>query len=221
MEVWVTTKNASQNNKVGLSQHRIAQLAKHGKIVAKKVGAKKYLVKITLNDEHWELVKMPPNKMEQVSATEGLPKVNATNQEKLEPHLQKLAEIAEILAHHAQRLKKYKGNKDVRVMGDVLHHLKFYYYEKSDGKEVNGAIVGEGTDPTGELRYEEQHPIKPFLAQSLYNHYVHKFGALPFQKWEQLSIDNVSTELINNLNLLAHSGLKLCASCPICKELME
>jgi len=56
MEDWVTTKQASEVKKVGLTAHRIAQLAKQGKIISRRVGLKKWHVLVTFNDGNWELV---------------------------------------------------------------------------------------------------------------------------------------------------------------------
>lgn len=58
MVEWVTTKDASLIKKVPLSQHRIAELARQGEIVAQRAGKKKWLVKVTLKDEMWGLVKL-------------------------------------------------------------------------------------------------------------------------------------------------------------------
>lgn len=64
--------------------------------------------------------------------------------------------------------------------------------------------------------------VDRYLAEWLYFHYVRRFGTLPFQKWEQLSIDNVSTELIDDLNLMANvGGLEWCMDCPFCKEIKK
>ena len=55
-ENWVTTREAAKIKKVGLSQHRIAALANQGKIVAKRAGIKKWLIKVKLVDNKYELV---------------------------------------------------------------------------------------------------------------------------------------------------------------------
>ncbi len=56
MDEWVTTKEASEVKKVGLTAHRIAELARQGEIVAHRAGKKKLIVKVTFKDKKWELV---------------------------------------------------------------------------------------------------------------------------------------------------------------------
>lgn len=132
---------------------------------------------------------------------------------RLMKHLDELAETADILAQHAQRLIRYKDDDDIEAMGDVLGHLSFW-------RKSNRTIVEEGTDPTGEIEYESRHPIDPYLANWLYIHYDYRFGKLPFEKWNQLSTLNVTGEILDNLKLLAHAGLKPCPNCPACKEII-
>ena len=137
-----------------------------------------------------------------------------TSDPRLMKHLNELAETADILAHHVRRLIRYKDYEDIDAMGDILGHLTFW-------RKSNGTIVTEGTDPIGEFRYEEEHPVDPHQARWLYIHYDHRFGKPPFEEWNQLSTGNVTLEIVDNLKLLAHSGLKRCPNCPICKEIMD
>lgn len=132
----------------------------------------------------------------------------------MELHLAQLANIAEILAHQVNRLVRYKDDDDIEAMGDVLGHLSFW-------RKSNRAKVTEGTDPIEQFRYENQHPVDPHLAQWLYIHYEHRFGKPLFKEWNQLSTGNVSSEMVDNLKLLAHGGLKPCPNCPICEEIMD
>ena len=53
---WVTTENASEIKKVGLGSHQIARLARQGSIEAKRLGKKKWLVKVALIDNNYKLV---------------------------------------------------------------------------------------------------------------------------------------------------------------------
>lgn len=129
-------------------------------------------------------------------------------------HLDELAETADILAHHLQRLLRYKDDDDIEAMGDVFGHLKFW-------RKSNGTIVSEGTDPTKEFEYENQHPVTPHLARWLYIHYEHRFDRPHFNEWNQLSMGNVTCEIIDNLQFLAGGGLKLCLNCPICKDIAD
>ena len=72
MDDWVTTKEASLIKKVGLTQHRIAELARQGEVVARKAGKKKWCVKVILNNGKYELVKpMALGETEQVSLPVG------------------------------------------------------------------------------------------------------------------------------------------------------
>ena len=136
------------------------------------------------------------------------------NQKELEKHLDELAETAGVLAHHAQRFILYKDDDDIEAMGNVLGHLMFW-------RKSNGTIVEEGTDPVGEVTYETENPVDPHVASWLYTHYDHRFGKLPFEEWNQLSTQNVSGEILDNLKLLAHGSLKSCPNCPVCKEIID
>ena len=147
-----------------------------------------------------------------VKTVEQQPK-EVTTDPRLMKHLDELAETADILAHHAQRLIRYKDYKDIEAMGDVLGHLSFW-------RKSNRTIVEEGAYPTGEIEYENQHPIDPYLANWLYIHYYYRFGKLPFKKWNQLSTRNITGEILDNLKLLARAGLKPCPNCPACKEII-
>lgn len=132
----------------------------------------------------------------------------------LTKHLDELAETTNILAHQAQRLFRYKDNDYIEVTGDVFTHISFW--EKS-----NMTIVAEGGGPAAVFRYEKEHPVEPYMARCLYAHYEDKFGDLPFKGWNQLSTGNVTEEILDNLKLLAHGGLKPCSNCPICIEILE
>jgi len=52
-------------------------------------------------------------------------------------------------------------------------------------------------------------------------HCTHKFGELPFESWDEMTRENVSQKLLDNLKLLAYGGLKYCPTCPICKEIAD
>jgi len=138
----------------------------------------------------------------------------ATPDPRLMKHLDELAETADILAHHAQRLIRYKDDDGIEAMGDVFTHMSFW-------RKSNRTQVTEGTDPIGEFQYEEQHPVDPYQARWLYLHYDHRFGKPPFKEWNELSTGNVTYEIVDNLKFLAHGGLKPCPNCPICKEIMD
>ena len=133
---------------------------------------------------------------------------------RLKKHLDELAETTNILAHQAQRLFHYKDNDYIEVTGDVLTHISFW-------KKSNMTIVAEGSDPAAVFRYEKEHPVEPYMARCLYAHYEDRFGELPFKGWNQLSTGNVTEEILDNLKLLAHGGLKPCSNCPICMEILE
>jgi len=46
---------------------------------------------------------------------------------RLRKHLDELAETAETLAHHGQRLLRYKDNDNFEAVGDVFSHLSFWW----------------------------------------------------------------------------------------------
>lgn len=60
MKEWITTREASEVETIGLTQHRIAELARLGKIVADKTGEGKWLVKVTFNNGIRKLVEPKP-----------------------------------------------------------------------------------------------------------------------------------------------------------------
>ncbi len=68
MDEWATTKQAS--GKVFLTAHHIAELARHEKIVADRTGEKKWLVKVTLKDGKWELVRADKPKQKPANSTQ-------------------------------------------------------------------------------------------------------------------------------------------------------
>jgi hypothetical protein len=69
MDEWVTTEEAYKIKKVGLGQHRIADLARKGKIACDRVGDKKWMVKVRLNNGKYELVYLDSGKNEVVNET--------------------------------------------------------------------------------------------------------------------------------------------------------
>jgi len=56
MDEWITIKEAAIIKKVGLSQHRIAELARQEKIVADRSGGKKWMVRVMLNNGKYDVV---------------------------------------------------------------------------------------------------------------------------------------------------------------------
>jgi len=132
----------------------------------------------------------------------------------MEFHLAQLANIAKILAHHAKRLIDYTDDDDIEDRGNVLGHLTLW-------RKLNNTKVTEGTSASDEHIYDEKHPIDPYLATCLYTHYIYRFGKLPFEKWNNLSMRNVRPKIVDNLERLAYAGLEPCPDCPICKEIMD
>ena len=131
---------------------------------------------------------------------------------RMERHLAQLANVAEILAHQVNRLVRYQDDHNIEAVGDVLEHLSFW--TKSDEMKVT-----EGTKPFEEMEYENQHPIDPYLAGCLYDHYENRFGKQRFEEWNQLSKRYVDRQIVDNLKLLASAGLKPCSSCKVCQEI--
>jgi len=150
---------------------------------------------------------------EQQKATTNAEVVPTFIQHQLEKHLDDLAQTAKILVHHCRRLLRYKDNGNVEAMGDVFSHLSFWW-------KPNQTILGpgEGIDPTREFRYENKHLIDPYLAKLLYIHYEGEFDKPPFKEWNQLSTENISREITDNLEYLAHGGLEPCPKCSICLQ---
>ena len=81
--------------------------------------------------------------------------------------------------------------------------------------------ISEGIDPLEEFEYENKHPVEPYLADCLYFHYEDTFGKMPFRTWKDLAMSNVTDRIVENLNLLAYGGLRVCLKCPICREVTK
>jgi len=133
---------------------------------------------------------------------------------RLMKHFDELAGTAKVLAHHAQRLLRYRDN-DVEAYGNIVVGLSFR-------RKTTGQRVSETVDPLEEFRYAKEHRVDPYLAECLFAHYEDTFGKSPFASWEQVTMENVAKELFTNLSLLSHSEhLRFCPSCPSCKAIKE
>ena len=132
----------------------------------------------------------------------------------LQQHFDRLARTADVIAHHVQRMLRYRDNMDIEVYGNIIDGLQLW------SKRTQGPL-SEGTDPLKESRSQEAHPIDTYLAKSLFTHYEHEFGKVSFRTWGNIQIENVTEKIADNLKLLAHGGLKFCPTCPICDKIMK
>ena len=204
MDQWVTTIEAANIKKVGFSQHHIAKLAREGKIVAKKAGEKKLLVKVALNNGTYELVKMPPTKTEYVSVTEAYPEA-PTNQKKLGQHLDELAQTASDLAKNMDKYLDRYGEGFESKVGKVIYGgwLEVDYY----------------TPPTGihdAFSVKMLNISKP-LALNLLSHIKEKFPELEkVNNWANLTSKELTYDLVARLTNIANKGIKIgsCKDCP-------
>lgn len=204
MDEWVTTKEASDVKKVGLTQHRIAEMARHREIVARKPGEKKWLVKVEFNNDKYELVKsMALEETKQAQrVTEQLSTEIGLNTP-LTEHFDQVSKTAKLLASRVQKLLYYRNSEDQLHVyeGNIVDGLRFF----------GSRLV---------LEEIEKKSIEPHLARCVFAHYEDKFAKLPYNYWEEVTMENVSQELADNLLRLAHSkGFKPCPTCPACQEI--
>ncbi len=201
MDGWVTTRDASK--KVGLTQHRIAERAKHEEIEYRRVGKKKYLVKVTFSNGIYELVeRIPPVQTGQAQVVTELPPKERSPDIRLREHFDQLAVNAEILASRVQKLTYYKGKnipyRQLPFRGNIIDGLRSYWASSKEVRETR---------------------IESSLARCVFVHYEHKFGKSPYGYWEDVTIENVSQELADNLLRLASSkAFEPCPKCPVCLE---
>ena len=95
MDQYISTKEAAKIKKVGLCQHRIAELARRGEIVAHRAGKKKWLVKVTSINGKYELVKvMALGETQQGSQIEAFSKLSESEKATVIVRLAKQAEQA-------------------------------------------------------------------------------------------------------------------------------
>lgn len=123
--------------------------------------------------------------------------------QRLNEHFDELAAVAKAYASRVQKL----------------------LYCKSEGAEyfVSGGNITDGLRVVGApfLDWEEiTGGIEPRLARCVFVHYEHKFGKSPYDHWEQVTKENVTQELADNLLRLANSrAFEPCPRCPVCVEL--
>ncbi|MFC1989442.1 hypothetical protein ACFLVW_02605 [Chloroflexota bacterium] len=162
-----------------------------------------------LRSDHEDIEQLAERTKEQRVPADEVTKQELISQER---HLGELAKIADILAYQVNKLLRYKDDGEVEVKGNIFGRLLVIM--KSNPSEV------VGLNSLKDLEYERQLPINKHLANWLYDHYEYRFGSQQFMGWDQLSRSNVSHEIIDNLNLLAHGGLKYCPNCKMCKEVL-
>ncbi len=194
---WVTTGDADKVKKVGLGQRHIARLAKLEKIVAEKRG-KKWWVKVTFNNDRYDVIW---KKQSQV-ATQSVPKA-ASEDTRLRQHFDELAATAKVLASRVEKFLYYQS-KDIPYhqlpyRGNIVEGLRSYW-----GSPENAKVI----------------EIPTYLARCVLAHYEHKFHKLPFNFWEDVTFENASQELADNLSRLGNNrDFEACPKCPVCVEL--
>jgi hypothetical protein len=133
----------------------------------------------------------------------------------LTKHLNELEKTAKILVHQCQRLLRYKDKTNVEARGYIITKLSFW-----DRQNREFMVEGASSEDYAESKYEDENPVDKYLAGLLYIHYQEQFGQAPFSAWNQLSIINISPEIVEKMNILAHDGLKQCKGCPICSKIV-
>jgi len=164
----------------------------------------------------------PEDILQHYRATEYL-ESKAQKQEGIDPsvakarqrHFDNLAQIAGVLAHHVQRLLRYKDDKEVEVHGNIVEELCFF--------RKNAEMGCEGVEPLEEYEYEKQHPVDSYLADCLFAHYENQCGKLTFKSWKEVGEagkENATQERFEDLVRLSHSEhIRFCPTCPICKAI--
>ena len=129
-------------------------------------------------------------------------------------HFDQLAQTAEVLAHHVQRLLRYK-DKEVVVHGNIVEEL--FFLPKSQ------ELGARGPEPLEEYEYEKQHPVDSYLADCLFAHYENECGKLTFKSWKEVGEagkENATQDLFKDLVRLSHSErIRFCPTCPSCKDI--
>lgn len=204
MKEWITTKEASKVETIGLTQHRIAELARQRKIIASKAGKGKWLVKTTLENGKYKLSYIPTTKTEQGQVSAEQPPKEIDGDTRLTEHFHNVANTARLLASRAQKLL-YCNSREAEYFisgGNIVDGLRFVGAPFLNWEEVTGGI-------------------KPDLARCVFVHYEDKFGKSPYDYWEEVTKENVSQEVADNLLRLANSNaFEPCPKCPICVELV-
>ena len=134
---------------------------------------------------------------------------------RLRKHLAQLAQTAEVLAHHVQRLLRYYKDKEVEVHGNIVEELCFFI--------KNADLHSGSVEPLEEYEYQQQHPVDSYLADCLFAHYENKFGNLTFKSWNEVGEagkENATQDLFKNLFRLSHSEhIRFCPACPSCQAI--
>ena len=201
MDEYLTTNEAGK--KVHLTPHCIAYQAHHKQIDAYKTSERKWLVKVRLNDDRYKLVKVEVvAESEQAQVAAEPPSKETDEDTRLKEHFDQLAAIAKELASRVQELLYHKSKGNI-YQGNIIDGLYFY------GVPFMADL--------GELRKSK---VKSHLARAVFVHYEHKFGKSPCGFWEDVTMENVTQELADNLLRLANSrAFEPCPRCPVCVEL--
>lgn len=211
-----------------LTQSRVRELVREGKLAGDKHGGRKWRIPRTAVEayEHGGAAtvhaedtvqggigKQLATQTEQAPSKAEAGEERAENLEfsRLKEHCEELAEIIKVLAHHVARMLRFKDDDNVEALPGVFPPTFWY--------KPSGRVVSEGTDPLEEFTYQQEHPVEPYLGNLVFLHYEHMFGKLPFPTWENIAMENVSPQLLDNLKFMAYGGLKCCPTCPICQQM--
>jgi len=123
--------------------------------------------------------------------------------QRLNEHFDELAATAKVLASRVEKLLYYQS-KDIPYhqlpyRGNIVEGLRSYWGSPEDAKVIE---------------------IPTYLARCVLAHYEHKFHKLPFNFWEDVTFENASHELADNLSRLGNNrDFEACPKCPVCVEL--
>ncbi len=196
MDEWVTTSDADKVKKVGHSQRNIGRLAGLGKIEAEKRGDR-WWVRVTFSNGKWDLVYS--KKTEQSKIVTEHPSQEGGKDTPLREHVDQVATAAKSLASNVERLFYYKSHGSTAFRGDIVKGFRSYWGSPEDSKVIE---------------------IEEYLARCVLAHYEDKYDRLPYEYWEDVTKENASQELTDNLVRLANTSvLEPCPICPACQEI--
>jgi len=208
MDEWVGTREAEKIKKVGLCQHSIARLAKLGEVVAKRAGKKKWLVKVTFNNNRWDLVKLsPPVPVEQSQVITEPTSEKIGQDTLLIEHFNELAGIARTLAFRQKWL---------------LDNQQWLFY--NNFPRFSGTIDW-GIKATGEsaARYNKElaPPIDLILSKLLLLHFNWQFRELALDFWHKIPAGK-EKQVVDKLTVLGYGkAFTICPTCPVCQSLCK
>jgi hypothetical protein len=118
---------------------------------------------------------------------------------RLREHFHEVVETAKVLASNVEKLLYYKSHGSTAFRGDIVKGFRSYWGSPEDAKVIE---------------------IKEYLARCALVHYEHKFGKSPYDYWEEVTKENATRELADNLVRLASGkAFELCPRCLLCVEI--